>query len=339
MIPRGLQVSARHWILIGAVLGGWASPALSAPRRVLHLKFLFAIIHGRSLAESFSQPGPAACDSKRGEFYIPDSSLGKIFVFDERGRYVTTIRSLRGTPSPLSVALGPRGDICVVNERPSDQLFILDFRGRLRLELKLNYGEDTSKKPVVARRVAWGKNNRLYVTDAANRHILIVDPITGRYLNHFGEPGKDPGQFESISDIAIDRQGRVIVVDMMAGYLTMFDEQGKFIRRFGEPGSAEGNLAMPNGVSCDAQGRTYVVDRTRHSILAYDEDGNILFWKGRKALRRDIGGMGREEGWLYFPAHMAADDRGHILVTEPFLKRVQVFSVQETREEVTTKTR
>jgi hypothetical protein len=61
------------------------------------------------------------------------------------------------------------------------------------------------------------------------------------------------------------------------------------------------------------------VDTTGHGILGYDNKGKLLF---------ALGGLGKSEGWFYYPRYISTDRNGRIYVVEPFLGRIQVLSVE-----------
>lgn len=165
---------------------------------------------------------------------------------------------------------------------------------------------------------------------------------------NLGSVGSQDGQFNTPCDIAVDGQGRVLVVDMCNHRVQVFTVEGNFLakwgteggkvfvrRRFhlrppcagiyirwyfpgqvGTRGNGDGQLEHPNGIAVDAQGRVVVADMGNHRVQVFSADGNFLAkW----------GSSGTSDGQFKSPRHVAVDSKGRILVAESGGKRVQVF--------------
>ena len=79
--------------------------------------------------------------------------------------------------------------------------------------------------------IAWDKSNNAYISDGyINSRIAKVDK-DGKWLKSWGEPGSEPGQFDTPHSIALDAEGNVYVADRGNRRIQVFDGEGKFLRQ------------------------------------------------------------------------------------------------------------
>jgi hypothetical protein len=79
--------------------------------------------------------------------------------------------------------------------------------------------------------VAWDAAGNSYISDGyVNSRIAKIDK-DGNWLKSWGEPGDQPGQFNTPHSIAIDAQGNVYVADRGNRRIQVFDGDGKFLRQ------------------------------------------------------------------------------------------------------------
>src|SRR2546430_3132629 len=79
--------------------------------------------------------------------------------------------------------------------------------------------------------MAWDSAGNTYISDGyINSRIAKVDK-SGNWVKSWGEPGDQPGQFNTPHSIALDAQGRVYVADRGNRCLQVFDAEGNFIRQ------------------------------------------------------------------------------------------------------------
>jgi hypothetical protein len=73
----------------------------------------------------------------------------------------------------------------------------------------------------------------------------------GKYLRSYGRAGDRPGEFSRPKGVAVDREGRVYVVDAAAQVIQIFDAGGRLLLFFGEPKGSPVNLNLPAKVIID----------------------------------------------------------------------------------------
>jgi len=121
-----------------------------------------------------------------------------------------------------------------------------------------------------------------------------------------------------ISDVKIDRQGRIYLLSAEVSNIYVFNAQEEYLFKFGEKGGAEGKLSTPVGLAVDLERRVmYVCDYMRHTILCYDYDtGRFIF---------EFGGQGVGPLWFNYPNSIEVDQRGRVVVSDLFNRRLQVI--------------
>jgi len=158
--------------------------------------------------------------------------------------------------------------------------------------------------------------NRVYVADAG-AHTIHIFTMEGEYVSELGHgKGGDPGQFGFPSNIAVDDEGTVFVVDSMNFRVQVFSPEGEFLYLWGELGDTSGSFARPKGITLDSFGHVLVVDSAFQNVQVFEKTGQLLGW---------FSGGGNRQGYLQLPSTVAADDFGRIYVLQQIFPRVSVF--------------
>jgi len=86
--------------------------------------------------------------------------------------------------------------------------------------------------------VAWDAMGNIYIADGlgTTNRIAKFDK-DGRFIRHWGSTGTEPGQFNGVKALAIDRQGNVYAADMRNKRIQVFDANGTFKSQFGNIGT------------------------------------------------------------------------------------------------------
>jgi DNA-binding beta-propeller fold protein YncE len=79
--------------------------------------------------------------------------------------------------------------------------------------------------------LAWDAAGNTYISDGyINSRVAKVDK-NGNWVKSWGEPGDQPGQFNTPHSIAVDAEGHVYVADRGNRRIQVFDGEGKFLRQ------------------------------------------------------------------------------------------------------------
>ncbi len=160
------------------------------------------------------------------------------------------------------------------------------------------YGEKDQFRPVDVLVV----ENRLYVVDAQDSEIEILDKRTGAVTGRFGSLGQGSGQFLHPTNIDCGPQNELYVSDTGNFRIQKFDRDGAFLEMYGEPGQAFGQFARPKGVAVDPDGFLYVVDSRFENIQIFNPQWQLMMF---------FGGYGYTPGAMALPAQVTID-RDHI---------------------------
>lgn len=118
--------------------------------------------------------------------------------------------------------------------------------------------------------------------------------------------------------IAVDRQGRMIVVDTKARAVHMFDPVRHKYKLLHAPASDP--LASPIAVALDNDGDIYVSDSIRSRIFVFNSDGKF---------RRTIGALGKNESIFKRSTGIAIDrERGRLYVVDTVAMQVVVLTLE-----------
>jgi len=277
------------------------------------ISFLFAV-NGFYGGTKFGKVADLALDEAHNLVYVLDSEDGTIDAFNRQGIAKFRIGKQEKIDSPTAIAVDQDGSLYVA-EADSGKIKVLDRKNRLARVIDVR-GE-AGQKTVVGRMTTSGGD--LYVTDPAGARILVFDK-EGKLRLSFGSSGSAPGQFQSIEDVAVDRQGRIYVTDSTGAPVQVFDKTGKYIYRFGTRGPLDQDFVQPSGIVIDRFDQVWVVDSAAHRIRIFDRLGFFL---------TSFGDYGMAEGSLFYPTRIQLDGLGRTYVSQRGLPRLQVFAVEK----------
>jgi len=175
------------------------------------------------------------------------AAAAQLLEFDADGRFVREIgHNLYAWSFAHSVKVD-RDDNVWVADKGSDMVIKFDPEGRVAMVIgRKQEASDEGTAPLkhpkpplppvdgMFRQVtdmAWDAAGNTYVSDGyINSRIAKIDK-NGNWLKSWGEPGNQPGQFNTPHSIAVDAAGNVYVADRGNRRIQVFDGEGKFLRQ------------------------------------------------------------------------------------------------------------
>ena len=168
------------------------------------------------------------------------------------------------------------------------------------------------------------KNNKLYVVDAQQWKIWILDPETGQALNSFGRQGVKEGQFIHPTGISTDADGYIYITDRYINRLHRFDADGNnpVFYQILPKESAEYNITGILAIGSGENLKLYVTDSFNDNIIYFSYNP---FHEHIPPLTPTIwGSNGDRDGEFNAPTAIAYNSDLYVL--EQSNRRIQRFS-------------
>jgi len=158
--------------------------------------------------------------------------------------------------------------------------------------------------------IAFLPDGSFYIADGYRNTRVIKFDANGKFQLEWGTKGMEPGQFNLVHSVAVDRMERVFVADRSNNRIQIFDAQGKFLDQWT-------NIRQPAYVLISADNKSvWVASNGEDRIAKYDMNGVLqTYW----------GVHGRYPGWIDNFHHFAVDPTGILYVADAFNNRVQKF--------------
>lgn len=137
------------------------------------------------------------------------------------------------------------------------------------------------------------------------------------FVLKWGGMGTESGKFNEPTDIAIDSENNIYVVELRNKRIQKFTAQGEFIIKWGKYGNSNGEFEYPMGIAVDSNDNIYVADTCNHRIQKFTKEGKFITkW----------GSYGTKTGEFDHPTDIAVDSKNNIYVVEWFNHRIQKFT-------------
>jgi poly(3-hydroxybutyrate) depolymerase/sugar lactone lactonase YvrE len=261
-----------------------------------------------------------------GDLFIADTANNRIRRVGQDGIITRVSSGSLSTPSGL------------VSDREGN-VFVADtYSGRVQ-----KVAADGTISTVVSKAellspsaVAVDGQGNLYIADRQDHRIRKVSPdgslttVAGTGAAGFtGDGGPaTAAQLNAPSGLAVDRQGNLFIADSHNHRVRRLATDGSIttVAGTGTPGFAGDRgpataapLHLPTGVAVDSQGNLFIADSLNHRVRRVGVDGVITTVIGGEP---GAGSGGALAIPLHYPAGVAVDQAGDVLVADPFHHRV-----------------
>ena len=291
----------------------------------------------------FYRPSGIACDSA-GNLYVADSRNHRVRKIAPSGT-VTTLAGI-GQPdyvgdggpaiysrlnTPLAVAADRSGNIYIADtgnhrvRRVSAGGTISTVAGN---GLRGFSGENTPA--AVAQldspsALALDTNDNLYIADAGNHRVRKVAP-SGLITTVAGSGVKALSGDGGLAVLASLDTPRGLALDK-SGSLYVSDSGNNRVRRVSSAGVittiGEGPWLAPRGLVVDSEGNLYVADTDHHRVRRIGPDGQTATIAGTAQPGFSGDGGPATEARLHFPAAVAVDPGGNLLIVDSLNDRIR----------------
>ena len=261
--------------------------SFSSPLDLEGKKSKFAeFVLGEDEAERQGLAKPYGVASRDYKLYAVDTRGGGYAVFD---LLKNKFYKVEGMNKPINITIDDAGNK-YVTDTMLDEIVIFGSNDQ---KIQTFSGKDEYKPSDVAI-----VGNKLYVTDLENHRIVVLDKATGQKISTIGKVGSEEGELFHPTNLAIAKNGDLLVSDTSNFRVSEFSPDGRYIRKLGEIGTSIGKFARPKGIATDQDGRIYVVDAAFQNIQVFDSQGQLLLF---------FGGAGTGPGQLYLPTDISID--------------------------------
>ena len=217
----------------------------------------------------FDQPTSVAA-STDGRIFVLDGMNSRIVVFSAAGKQLLVINADKKIPEfSRAVGLAWDAELLYIADSSRNRIIVLTDKGSFVREIKLpaTVPERYWPEPVAISIV----NGSLVYSDRRHHRICFIslDEDVNTTQQCTGKRGEQPGDFQFPSQIAIDRDDYLHVVDVINGRVQVFNSRGQYFSQEGE--FAVDVLYRPNGIAIDALGYQYVSDAYLGTIAVFEK--------------------------------------------------------------------
>ena len=268
-----------------------------------------AAFFGEENIEGFSKPYGVAVD-RDGKIYVTD--IGRVFIIDLQKKDYELLGTEAGSGRlaiPIGITVARDGRV-FVTDTAQDRVFV--YSGKKFVTALGKTGELQSPSGVALDEA----RGLIYIVDSRKHMVFVYSLKDYAKIREFGQRGGGPGEFNFPTNITVDSDGKVYVVDTANFRIQIFDPEGKYLKTIGALGDSPGSLARPKGVGVDSEGHIYVVDTAFQNFQIFDQEGNVLLF---------VGGAGFGPGKFALPAGLAIDAQDRIYVVDQMPANLQIF--------------
>lgn len=176
--------------------------------------------------DQLNYPTGLTRDPVRGYFYVADTRLHAIFMFDANGIFLRRFGSWGEGEGEFNAPthLGFRNDEVYVSDTLNSriQVFTADGQYLRQIGRRGLFVGDTPRP----KGIAIAQNGLVYVVESYYDHLLVFN-AQGDFLLPIGGTGQGPGEFYLPAGVWTDNHNRVYIADMFNGRVVVFEFVGE----------------------------------------------------------------------------------------------------------------
>ena len=181
-----------------------------------------------------------------GYKYVTDPIAKAVFVLGQDDQ----LKAILGKEldiKPIDVAV--RDNRCYVTDMNSNQVVVIDTATGEELLRIGSMDQELGAFGLIADVDLDGEEN-VYATDKGMAKVNIFDK-NGLFKKTFGEPSDSVHGFGRPKGIAVDKKGRMWIVDTAAQVAKIYNPEGELLMYWGFPGYGPGNMNLPAAIIVD----------------------------------------------------------------------------------------
>ena len=210
---------------------------------------------------------PVAVAKSADAFFVADSGLGMVIVFDSGGKLLFTITNSLARPVALALTAGE----VLVADSQLHRVTAFNLKGEFLFQFGRR-GTEPGEFNFPTHLAVDGRG-RIFVTDSMNSRIQMFDD-RGNFQGVIGSPGDASGHFNRPKGVAADSFGHIYVVDAMFDNVQIFDTTGQFLLDFGSTGSGPGEFWLPAGIAISGDNQIFVADSYNRRVEVFKYIGS-----------------------------------------------------------------
>lgn len=263
------------------------------------------------IPEGWEVPAASVTVDSEDRVYCFNRSKDRpIIVFDRDGNVLSSWGAgLFAFPHTIRA---DKNDRLWLVDRDHGQMMLFTLSGeRLRTIGAKGVRSDTGVAPGDTRSDAWkdvthgggpfnlptdidvAPSGEMFVTDGYGNARVHKFAADGTHLLSWGEPGREPGQFNLPHGVWIDRRGRVLIADRENDRVQVFDQNGKLLNIWPT------KLIGPAVFYVDADDIVYIVEHNAGLVSVLTLEGERLAQWGDPSFRSCHGIWGDSHGDIY----------------------------------------
>lgn len=190
-----------------------------------------------------------------GNVLVAETGNYRIQEFSPKGEYLQAFVSKSnklGLEKPGPITVDRKGRV-YIGDISGNQVLILDINRKLLRKIKgIQYPHGLAVDE---------ERNRLYIGDSGQACIKVFDLSKNdqKPINVI-RTWKPNTRFAMVRGLAVDKHGRLYVVDSLNCAVRVFDKNGEYLFSFGQQGFKDGEFLYPNGIFVDRTGKLYIAD-------------------------------------------------------------------------------
>lgn len=199
-----------------------------------------------------------------GNLLVAETGNFRIQELTAKGKYVRTFLGQHnniGLTKPGPICIDSKGRV-YVGDLSGSQVLVLDQNARvLRRIGNIAYPHGIAVDE---------ERKKLYISDSGeiNVKVFSLEKDDSKPINVI-ETTSPGTRFSMVRGLALDRLGRLYVVDTITGAVRVFDKNGTYLFSFGQVGFDDGEFLYPIGISVSDSGKIYIADWSNNRVQVW----------------------------------------------------------------------